>query len=93
MGSDSISGFSDDCGGLASKMESDPISRQAGGLRFVVSGRRGGIAFLSFGLSGPKTTRALGGRLRMAVVQSVGAGWRAAGTLSTQIRHIPLGGM
>jgi len=28
----------------------------------------------------------------MAVAQSVGAGWRLAGTLSTQIRHIPGGG-
>ena len=39
-----------------------------------------------------KTTRALGGRFRIAVAQSVGAGCRAAGTLSTQMRHMPAGG-
>ena len=37
-------------------------------------------------------TRALGGRLRIAEAQSVGAGCRFAGTFSTQIRHIPGGG-
>lgn len=40
----------------------------------------------------PNTTLALGGRRRMAVEQSVGAGCRAAGTPSIQIRHMPGGG-
>jgi hypothetical protein len=40
----------------------------------------------------PKMTFALGGRRRIAVEQSVGAGWRAAGTSSIQMRHIPGGG-
>ena len=39
-----------------------------------------------------KITRALGGRLRIAVAQSVGAGCRFAGTLSSQMRHMPAGG-
>lgn len=40
----------------------------------------------------PKITRAFGGRRRIAVAQSVGAGCRPAGTPSIQMRHIPGGG-
>ena len=72
------------------------FSDQPGGFRlFVVSGRPRpcGVFLPSLVRPGPNTTRALGGRLRIAVVQSVGAGWRVAGTLSTQIRHMPGGGM
>ena len=53
--------------------------------------RLGGDCFGSPALDG-KITRALGGLLRIAVGQSVGAGCRFAGTLSSQIRHIPGGG-
>jgi hypothetical protein len=51
---------------------------------------RTGLASLSLN-SFPKITFAFGGRRRIAVEQSVGAGWRAAGTSSIQIRHIPGG--
>jgi hypothetical protein len=40
----------------------------------------------------PNTTCAFAGRRRTAVAQSVGAGWRSAGTPSIQMRHIPGGG-
>ncbi len=40
----------------------------------------------------PKMTRPFAGRLRTAVAQSVGAACLAAGTLGSQIRHIPGGG-
>ena len=42
--------------------------------------------------SAGKITLALGGLLRIAVEQSVGAGCLAAGTLSTHTRHMPAGG-
>jgi hypothetical protein len=43
--------------------------------------------------SSPKTTRPLVGRFLIAVAQSVGAGCCAGGTSSSQMRHIPAGGM
>jgi hypothetical protein len=60
--------------------------------RAPVSGLVGRNLLSGIGRSSGKITRALGGRLRTALAQSVGAGWRAAGTLSIQIRHIPFGG-
>ena len=70
------------------------VAGQEGGFRFVVAGRpRAGVSpFASPLRPGGKMTRALGGLFRIAVAQSVGAGCRAAGTLSTQIRHMPGGG-
>jgi hypothetical protein len=58
----------------------------------LVSGRLGATDFASPGRAAGKMTLALGGLLRIAVAQSVGAGCRAAGTLSTQTRHMPGGG-
>jgi hypothetical protein len=43
--------------------------------------------------SSPKMTRPFEGRVRSAVAQSVAAGCWPAGTPSTQIRHIPGGGL
>jgi hypothetical protein len=40
----------------------------------------------------PKITRPFAGRLRTAVTQSVGAACLAAGTLGSQMRHMPGGG-
>jgi hypothetical protein len=51
-----------------------------------------GVATLADGWS-PNTTCAFAGRRRTAVAQSVGAGWRSAGTPSIQMRHMPAGGL
>src|SRR5215212_9080568 len=45
-----------------------------------------------FGRGSPKITCAFAGRFRTAVGQSVGAACLLAGTLGSQIRHMPAGG-
>jgi hypothetical protein len=56
-----------------------------GGLDFAVDG-------LDFAAESPNTTKPFAGRLRTAVAQSVGAACLLAGTLTSQIRHMPGGG-
>ena len=51
-----------------------------------------GLAAPRFVTGSPKMTRALAGRFRTAVGQSVGAACLLAGTFGSQMRHIPAGG-
>jgi hypothetical protein len=55
--------------------------------------RGGGGACLTIGFGSPKITRPFVGLFFNALAQSVGAGCLSGFTPSTQIRHIPAGGL
>jgi len=63
-----------------------------GGLDFAADGLDFAVDGLDFAAESPNTTNPFAGRLRTAVAQSVGAACLLAGTLTSQIRHMPGGG-